>query len=458
MKKIICLGILLISFGCSGQELPRKIFHGFNPVPLSHPAASTETYHGDSGIYIVAIAGNGTAVNAEMQRGDILLAINSHTIRRGNDLQIPEISGLSAGDDVTYTVFRNGEVKELHGVVQGRPLEQGDSHRTEYFSIPFDGGRLRAIANLPGGEGPFPTVFLIQGYTCASVESDWDKHPHREMARALTQAGIAMIRVEKPGVGDSDGTPDCMHTDFHYEVESFGTAAEFARNLSYVDASRFYLFGHSMGGYLAPIIAQKVETSGIAAYGTRHEPWREYFLQMWRFQLVRQGFDYVEVENRMDDYYELAYQLFFKKKSPETIAEEFPQLTDEMRDGLLWKGGDVILYRNYQALQSVDELPVVEAWAAYNHPVLMMYGTADFEVFADDSPKEIVRIVNHYHPGMAEYREIPGSDHALFQVGSMDEGLNMTPQQQQSARMRGIDPAIPQAIVDWIERSSDRTR
>ncbi|NVK28486.1 MAG: alpha/beta fold hydrolase [Flavobacteriia bacterium] len=438
MKKFLILSSIILSLGCNGQHLERKLFHGFRLQPGP-----------DNSVQVAATGPTGTATNAELQSNDIILKINEIEIEDFNSLRSSELQNLRAGEEVRYTVKRGDQTLELVGIGEPLPEETGDSPQTRYFEIPFDGGHLRAIANLPEGEGPFPTVYFIQGYTCSSIESNWPGHPYRQLAKAFTEAGIAFVRVEKPGVGDSQGMEDCMETDFHYEVQSFTEAGKYVRKFDWVDADQFYIFGHSMGGYLAPIVAKEVPSAGIAAYGTRHEPWREYFLQMWRFQLVRQGFSYSEVEERMGDYYNLAYHLFYLKESPEEIAQSHPELVDEMEDGLAWSGGDVILFRNYDALQSVDELPVVPSWLSYEGKVLIFYGTADFEVCSDESPKEMVRMMNIEHPGSAEYVEIQGADHSMFQVGSMEEAVNMSDEERRSAMMKGIDQKIPRAIIEW---------
>lgn len=439
MKHLLILSTLLYSSLSFSQHLNRQIFHGFRLQPVE--------LEGEMKMQVAQIGPQGTAGAAGLQNGDILLSINGLTISAFGDL-----GGLDVreGEDISYTVLRGESEMVLSGSGVALPMESGDSPRTEYFEVPFDGGYLRGIANLPEGDGPFPTIYFIQGYTCSSVESSWPGHPYRLLAKAFTEAGIAFVRVEKPGVGDSQGTRDCMETDFHYEVESFTAGAEFAKGFEWVDPNQFYIFGHSMGGYLAPIVAEEVETAGIIAYGTRHEPWREYFLQMWRFQLVRQGFTYREVESRMRDYYELAYHLFFEKMSPGDIAESYPTLIDEMEDGLAWEGGDIILFRNYEALQSVDDLPVVESWLNYEGRVLMFYGTADFEVCSDDSPKEIVRMINLQHPNHATYAEVEGADHAMFQVGSMEQAVNMSDAEIREARMGGIEMEIPERIINWM--------
>lgn len=439
MKKFLILSSIILSIGCNGQQLQRRIFHGFRLQPGP-----------ENSVQVATTGPAGTATNAKLQANDILLKINDVELKDFNDLRSPELQNIREGDEVRYTVRRGEETIELVGTGEPLPLESGDSPQTKYFEVPFDGGYLRGIANLPEGEGPFPTVYFIQGYTCGSIESTWSGHPYRQLAKAFTDAGIAFVRVEKPGVGDSQGTDDCMDTDFHYEVQSFTEAGKFVREFDWVDTEQFFIFGHSMGGYLAPIVAREVPSVGITAYGTRHEPWREYFLQMWRFQLVRQGFSYSEVEQRMGDYYNLAYHLFYLKKSPEEIAESNPELVDEMEDGLAWTGGDVILYRNFDALQSVDELEVVPSWLAYEGKVLIFYGTADFEVCSDESPKEMVRMMNIEHPGSATYVEVEGADHSMFQVGSMEKGVHMSDEERRAAMMDGIDSRIPQSIVDWI--------
>lgn len=80
----------------------------------------------------------------------------------------------------------------------------------------------------------------------------------------------------------------------------------------------------------------------------------------------------------------------------------------------------------------------------------MFYGTADFEVCSDDSPKEIVRMINTEGAGEAVYEEVEGADHSMFMAGSMEEGVSMDRDQRREMMMQGIDPGVCKTVINWI--------
>jgi uncharacterized protein len=124
--------------------------------------------------------------------------------------------------------------------------------------VAYDAGagvRLAGTLTLPQGEGPFPAALLITG----SGQQDRDEtvfghKPFWVLADALTRRGIAVLRVDDRGAGQSTGSMDDVTTaDFAKDAEaSFAWLA--ARGD--IDADRIGLIGHSEGGTIAPMVAQ----------------------------------------------------------------------------------------------------------------------------------------------------------------------------------------------------------
>jgi pimeloyl-ACP methyl ester carboxylesterase len=61
-------------------------------------------------------------------------------------------------------------------------------------------------------------------------------------------------------------------------------------------------------------------------------------------------------------------------------------------------------------MQEVAEINMASYWKRVDVPVLLMHGAADF-ISSSDEHAYVRDIVNHYHPGRAEYLEIPNTDH-----------------------------------------------
>ncbi|HMP75985.1 MAG TPA: alpha/beta fold hydrolase [Kiritimatiellia bacterium] len=104
----------------------------------------------------------------------------------------------------------------------------------------------------PKGRGPFPVVLFVHGYTGSRVEA------HRlfvQQARALASEGIASLRFDCRGSGDSAG-------EFHEmtvagECADARAALRWIRKQPSVDRARVGLLGFSMGGMVAAFTLEK---------------------------------------------------------------------------------------------------------------------------------------------------------------------------------------------------------
>jgi pimeloyl-ACP methyl ester carboxylesterase len=109
---------------------------------------------------------------------------------------------------------------------------------------------------VPRGKGPFPAVLLITG----SGPQDRDEtilghKPFLVLADYLTRRGIAVLHVDDRGVGGSTGSvPNSTTADFAEDVRA-GVA--FLKGRKEVNPARIGLIGHSEGGIIAPMVADR---------------------------------------------------------------------------------------------------------------------------------------------------------------------------------------------------------
>lgn len=90
----------------------------------------------------------------------------------------------------------------------------------------------------------------------------------RHISRALTLNGIAVLRFDFTGLGESEG--DFSDTNFTSNVEDLLAACRFLRD-HYVEPS--IIIGHSLGGAASVFAASKVDAiKAVATIGTPSEP------------------------------------------------------------------------------------------------------------------------------------------------------------------------------------------
>jgi pimeloyl-ACP methyl ester carboxylesterase len=125
----------------------------------------------------------------------------------------------------------------------------------EYIN-PTSGLKLAGTLTIPETEKRAPAVILISGSGAQDRDETIFEHkPFWVLADFLTRNGIAVLRVDDRGVGSSEGNiQDVTSEDF---AEDVSTGIEFLKNKVGIDHTKIGLIGHSEGGLIAPIVANK---------------------------------------------------------------------------------------------------------------------------------------------------------------------------------------------------------
>lgn len=108
------------------------------------------------------------------------------------------------------------------------------------------GQQIVGMLHLPEGRGRFPTALLLHGFTGTKVEM------HRmfvKLARSFAQHGIATLRFDFRGSGDSAGEFEDM--TIRSEVADALEAIKFLGRHKRINSRRLALVGMSMGGAIA---------------------------------------------------------------------------------------------------------------------------------------------------------------------------------------------------------------
>lgn len=109
---------------------------------------------------------------------------------------------------------------------------------------------VRGVFHLPAGPGRFPVVLWLHGFTGHRVES------HRlfvEGARRLASRGVASLRIDFRGCGESDG--DFADTTISTQVADAHAALAWLSAHDRVDAAAIALLGFSLGSTICSQLA-----------------------------------------------------------------------------------------------------------------------------------------------------------------------------------------------------------
>lgn len=175
----------------------------------------------------------------------------------------PTFVGALADGKITGTFTQRGQIFPFHLgretiVTLTRPQEPNPPYPYREEEVTFGGGEitLAGTLTLPAGDGPCPAVLLISGSGPQNRDEEVFGHkPFLVLSDHLTRAGIAVLRVDDRGVGDSTG--DSGHATSEDFAEDALAGVEFMLARPEIDPERIGLIGHSEGGLIAPMVASR---------------------------------------------------------------------------------------------------------------------------------------------------------------------------------------------------------
>lgn len=124
----------------------------------------------------------------------------------------------------------------------------------EAITIENQGLKIFGVMHTPTTEPPWPAVLLLHGFAGNKVGRT---RQYVQVAHSLAQQGIAALRIDYRGCGDSEGRFSEMHMAEH--VSDANKSLDFLRNMEGIDPQRIGLIGRSLGG---PIAIQTAKDAG----------------------------------------------------------------------------------------------------------------------------------------------------------------------------------------------------
>ncbi|PYS79173.1 MAG: hypothetical protein DMF66_03725 [Acidobacteria bacterium] len=291
---------------------------------------------------------------------------------------------------------------------------------------------------MPKNEGRHPAVLYITGIGCFSQESANLLSTETKLLYGLTRAGFVTMRVEKSGIGDSQGPP-CMSpvVDLRAEVRGYVAGLKALKQYPFVDPNQVFIIGLSIGGVEAPLVAEQLPVKGLVVINTVAKPFLEYLTDTRRRQNLLRHIPFDEMERRLRLNEQCNQRLLIERQTPEQLLKEMPAC------------GDFIAYpAPYTYMQQWAALNLAEEWKKVDAPVLVVYGTSDYISTIADDPY-LADIINGFHPGRATLKAVPGMDHYLTKASSMEESMKRT-----TGLYGEFEPIVLDVVRDWLEQKA----
>lgn len=420
MLSLICIEL------SQAQNIKRKGALGVSLyTPISDSLTKALRLKTNKGALLKAIFPASTAQALKLEPYDLVTAINNVPILNAADL-IKQARQLREGQPIKVNLIRNEQAMQLNAYVIAKPYDQHPDMEIVYGEFAYDKGFVRSIYRKPKNKKPLGTVYFVQGISCYSLDNMQPKDPTRLAMEVLVNRGYAVYCVEKPGMGDNYNTCPCEEAGFNLELSIFKAGYKNLLQQQEIDTTQIFIFGHSLGGFSAPLIAQGFQPKGVIIYGAGLKPWSEYLVDVFTIQEQIMGKDLAtlrqNIENLKPSFYEFFYgqtplDKFLKNKKNLNVMQQLMEYNPTTKRALAG--------RSLPFHQEINQHNSAMAWRNTKSYVLTIYGEADIAAIYPDDHIAIANYVNEVHPGKGTYLFVPKTNHTFQEIGTMAEYVQM---------------------------------
>lgn len=289
--------------------------------------------------------------------------------------------------------------------------------------VPVGVDSLPGTLCLPRATRPVPVVVLTHG----SGPNDRDEtigpnKPFRDIAHGLAAVGIATLRYDKRTFALRGRLDPATLTVEQEVIADAVSAVRFARSQPGIDSARAFLLGHSLGGTLAPIVAERLgrELRGVILLAPGARP-----------------LDSVIVE-------QTAFRMRVAGQPDSLIAAQTAQLEQAFAgvrsgaapDSEVVLGASVHYWRDLFARRPLDALRRLPL------PVLVLQGGKDYQVTRADYER-VQAALAEKAPGQALAIWMPDLNHLFMTVTGPSTGAEY-------GRPGRVDEQVIAQIASWI--------
>ncbi|MFO0613324.1 MAG: alpha/beta hydrolase [Polyangiaceae bacterium] len=368
----------------------------------------------DGAVLVTRVAPDTPAARAGVLVGEALVGIDGERASSSAVVRA-RMASVTEGEEVLLLLRgEDGREREVSVEAAPKPLEVHDGCDVVYDAIEHDGARLRRIVTVPrDARAPRPWMLYVQGHGAASVDAGGTPdRPLAALAAAFARRGVAFVRVERSGMGDSEG-PALRELDLTAEASLYASAFDATARRPGLDPEGAFLFGHSLGAVIAGALVaeRRAHARGMIVYGGGAKTWTEYFDESCRRQWSLAGVPLVDQDSALRKLQRFHALAIVAQLPLEEVRRRMPEIADEPSlFGLDERGG--MRGRPLRYWQELEQVPIPAHLAAARIPVLAAWGSSDWLAFRDDH-ELVAACVNEGAPGRGTFAEIPRADHGF---------------------------------------------
>jgi uncharacterized protein len=448
---LVAYAILMLcsqpSYAQTDLTLPRKVALGAALQPASADDLKAANINATAALKIERVLPLLTADKLGLKTDDILVSVDGKSFATTADL-VKYIAEKKPNEALSFKVFRNNKLSQIEGVWIERTREASTAtYKVEYGQTQATLGRMRTIVTTPLKTAKHPALLFIQGVTLSSVDfalAGDENNAYARIVRSFAERGYVTMRVDKPGVGDSEGAP-AAKVSFVQELDAYRQALRQLISRSDVDPNQVVIFGHSMGGLWGPILASETKIAATIVSGTTFRTWIEYVLENARRQSTLDGATATELDREMKSRSALFHYYFNERMSPTDIAKKDSTLAnlvkEDFPDATTWAG------RSHQFWYEVNAINLPEIWQKTSGKVLALWGENEF-VSSESDHTMLQAWINKLRLGSASYARVAQSDHGFSLTTSPADSLAKWGKPEAK-----FNPNIIQITHDWLAQA-----
>lgn len=309
-----------------------------------------------------------------------------------------------------------------------------------FTNIPVD-LRLSGMLTIPAGQGPFPAVVLVSDAGAQDRDGTiGDYHVLGALGDYLTRRGIAVLRFDDRGVGQSGGVMNATTLpDVTSDVQA---ALNYLRTRREIDLEHLGVIGHGEGGNVALLAAtQPLPPSFVVTLAASGLPGKVLMAQRQANMLKAAGTEQTKIDEAVKKQMEMFETILQSPDAAQAqaIVANMLRQSNPLLDAAAAQASAVDMtsarYKAFLSFEPTEKLGDVKC------PVLLLNGTADINVGADANLAVLTKNLKN-SPSVTP-RKLPGVNH-LFQADPSEWPL-VNGQQKET-----FSPAAQEAIREWI--------
>jgi pimeloyl-ACP methyl ester carboxylesterase len=252
------------------------------------------------------------------------------------------------GDTVDLVLARYGSMPDLttEELVVERPQTPEAPYPYLVEDVVFENYsadvKLAGTLTLPDTKNPSPAAILIHGSGRNDRNGTFAGTFHL-LADYLTRQGIAVLRYDKRGVGESTGDyGEATTIDFASDVKA---GIDFLKKDSRIDPESIGLIGHSEGGVIAPLVASETDDVAfmviMAGLGQTFGDAAAYMRTDYARSIGKTESEAAVIHSWYSQFYELAGAVDDTVQRQIKIHEAYNNLPAADKDVIAWAEDDI---------------------------------------------------------------------------------------------------------------------